>query len=101
MTDGSSPALVTISRSGFHRARGDLDADGSGLRSPLMPAIAAAHGSGRRRRRDDAFLDGRTGRVQGVFDAAFFSFISTSVAAPTFDHRHAASQTRSCSFSRS
>jgi hypothetical protein len=32
---------------------------------------------------DDALFDGRAGRVQRVLDAAFFSFISTSVAAPT------------------
>jgi hypothetical protein len=32
---------------------------------------------------DHAFFNGGTGGVQRVFDGAFFSFISISVAAPT------------------
>jgi hypothetical protein len=50
-----------------------------------------------------AFFNRSTGCVQGVVDACFFSFISTSVAAPTLITATppASLATRSCSFSRS
>lgn len=50
-----------------------------------------------------AFFYRSTGRVQGIFNACFFSFISTSVAAPTLITATppASFATRSCSFSRS
>ncbi len=73
-----------LAQRGFHRAQGDLDAvvlvfvhalDAGDRRLGTDQGDAAA--------RDDAFLDGRTGRVQASSTRAFFSFISTSVAAPT------------------
>jgi len=53
--------------------------------------------------RDHAFFDGRTGRVQCVFDAGLLSFISISVAAPTLITATPPESlaTRSCSFSLS
>ncbi len=71
MTDGSSPALVDdLAQRGFHRAQGDLDA----VVLVFVDALEAGdrrHGTdqGDAAARDHAFLDGRTGRVQGVFDA--------------------------------
>jgi hypothetical protein len=53
--------------------------------------------------RHDAFFDRRAGGVQRVVDAVAFSFISTSVAAPTLITATppASFATRSCSFSLS
>ena len=53
--------------------------------------------------RDDPLFDRRLGRVHRVLDAAFFSFISVSVAAPTLMIATPPTSLarRSCSFSRS
>ncbi len=51
--------------------------------APFSSAIAALARIRATPPPDDAFLDRRTGGMQGVFDARLLSFISTSVAAPT------------------
>jgi hypothetical protein len=48
----------------------------------LLDRLAAAQ-QGHAAAGQNAFFDRRAGGVQGVFDAAFFCFMSASVSAPT------------------
>jgi hypothetical protein len=93
-----------LAQRGFHGALGDHDA-------VVLLFVDAPKVSDRGQRADQgdtaarhhAFFDGRTGGVQGVFDAGLLTFIWTSVAAPTLMTATppASLATRSCSFSRS
>ncbi len=69
----------------------------------LMSLRAGCNGSEPRRRQHNAFFDGRASSVQASSTRAFFSFISTSVAAPTLltATPPISLARRSCSFSRS
>ncbi|MBK4748546.1 Uncharacterised protein [Acinetobacter baumannii] len=82
-----------LAQRGFHRAQGDLDAvvlvfvhalDAGDRRLGTDQGDAAA--------RDDAFLDGRTGRVQGVFDARLLFLHLDFGGGTDLDHRNAAGQ---------
>ena len=95
-TDGSSPALWTISRSGSSSARmHDLDAGvlvfvGALQILTLRACAQERHAAAR----NDAFFDGRTGRVQRVFDAGLLLLHLDFGRGTDLDHRNAAGELR-------
>jgi len=87
----------------FQRTQDDLHAGVLVVVVALDLDVGTGTQQGHAAASDDAFFNGGTRGVQRVFDAAFFSFISTSVAAPTLISATppASLATRSCSFSLS
>jgi hypothetical protein len=82
-----------LAQRGFHRAQGDLDAVVLvfvGALQVLDRGLGTDQGDAAAR--DHAFFDGRTGGVQGVFDARLL-FLHLDFGRRTdLDHRHAAGQ---------
>ena len=95
-TDGSSPALSTIWRSGSSRARSTISMPASwSWLSPFRPLSVGARAQQRHTAAgDDAFLDRRAGRVQRVLDAGLLLLHLDLGRGADLDHRHAAGQLR-------
>ena len=94
MTAASSPALVDdLTQRLFDRARQDLHASGLVfvLRLELVERLQSTD-QGNTAARDHAFFDGRTGRVQSVFDAGLLLLHLDFGGRTDLDHGNAAGE---------